>query len=250
MAIISSLRIWLPTHRHGAGDNVINVDRRRHCRLGLSDDVIMGSGWDLTFGGEGDDTINGGIGIDAVRFADGFDKITFTDDNGTVTAVTSSEGTDSLSGIEVYIANGIVKLVNGPGATTHYGFDETFYLAHNTDVADAVAAQQFSSGFDHFMAFGQYEDRNMNALYDADYYRRANDDVAAAVDQGGFQSVTQHYMLYGANEGRATANWFDAMAYLDANLDVKAAGMSALTHYMLFGQGEGRLAYATDNALL
>ena len=245
--------IGAATLNGGEGDNFISAgaDTQR-ISVGPGDDTInAGAGSDLIFGGLGDDTIDGGTGIDAARFVDGFDAISFGQDAfGKITAMTSSEGTDLLDGIEVLIANGEVRLVNAPSIITDNGFDEAFYLAHYTDIARAVQSRQFASGFDHFMAFGQYEDRNMNALYDADYYRQANADVAAAVDQGGmFQSVTQHYMLYGAIEARTPSSWFDSATYLNANPDVRAVGMSALTHYLLFGRGEGRPAYATDDAL-
>ena len=39
-------------------------------------------------------------------------------------------------------------------------FDEETYLACNPDVRQAVAAGQFSSGFDHFMKFGRRENRH------------------------------------------------------------------------------------------
>ena len=38
-------------------------------------------------------------------------------------------------------------------------FDATAYLAANTDVAAAVTAGTFSSALDHFLAFGQNENR-------------------------------------------------------------------------------------------
>ena len=36
-------------------------------------------------------------------------------------------------------------------------FEESYYLANNPDVAQAVQAGAFSSGFQHFIEFGQFE---------------------------------------------------------------------------------------------
>ncbi len=44
-------------------------------------------------------------------------------------------------------------------ATCPRWFDEAFYLATNPDVSDAVAAEGFSSGFEHFLRHGQDEGR-------------------------------------------------------------------------------------------
>ena len=39
-------------------------------------------------------------------------------------------------------------------------FEEDFYLANNLDVAQAVAAGEFRSGFEHFIRFGRVEGRS------------------------------------------------------------------------------------------
>ena len=45
-------------------------------------------------------------------------------------------------------------------------FDENFYLALNPDVVDEIAAGNFSSGLEHFLNVGQFENRDPNALFD------------------------------------------------------------------------------------
>ncbi|MGD1862222.1 MAG: hypothetical protein ACFB0E_19920 [Leptolyngbyaceae cyanobacterium] len=125
-------------------------------------------------------------------------------------------------------------------------FDETFYLAANPDVAQAVAAGGLASGFDHFRQFGLQEGRNPSMLFDEAFYLSQNPDVAAAVAANGISSGLSHYVSFGAAEGRDPSDFFDESDYLLNNSDVQAAVdagafTSGFDHYLEFGSAEGRL---------
>ena len=53
--------------------------------------------------------------------------------------------------------------------------DEGFYYAQNPDVAASGA-----DPVEHYAAFGRFEGRSPNALFDADFYLAENPGVAAA----------------------------------------------------------------------
>jgi hypothetical protein len=123
-------------------------------------------------------------------------------------------------------------------------FDEAYYLNNNPDVAANVRAGGFGSGFDHFVAAGQYENRNPSVFFDLPYYLRANPDVAYAVAVNHLFSGYQHFVSYGQREGRNPSPFFDQVYYLNKNPDVaKAVGKtfnSGFEHFVLAGQREGR----------
>ncbi|NER81343.1 MAG: hypothetical protein F6K42_17605, partial [Leptolyngbya sp. SIO1D8] len=81
-------------------------------------------------------------------------------------------------------------------------FDETYYLRENPDIAAAVDAGFFDSGYDHFVMFGLEEGRNPSVLYDEAFYLSNNSDVAMAVDAGVFSSGLEHFLLFGHEELR------------------------------------------------
>ena len=127
-------------------------------------------------------------------------------------------------------------------------FNEQFYLATNPDVASAVAAGAFSSGFQHFSVSGLQEGRTqISPFYNEQNYILANPDVSAAVNAGVFRSGLQHYFVAGFDEGRAAifGSFFNESAYLAANPDVAAAVAagslsSGFQHYITNGQTENR----------
>ncbi len=125
-------------------------------------------------------------------------------------------------------------------------FDEGYYLARNPLVAQAVAAGQFQSGFQHFLQFGQFEGRDPSSLFNTSFYLSQYPEVAQAVAQGAFRSAFQHFITAGLPEGRNPSQLFDNQAYLAQNPDVAqavagGAYSSAIEHYLRLGQFEGRL---------
>ena len=144
-------------------------------------------------------------------------------------------------------------------------FDQTYYLAHNPDVAAAVAAGTMTA-LQHFLNYGQYEGRAPSTVYNEAYYLAHNPDVAAAVDNHTFADGFQHFVNYGYMEGRGAtptpgygaayesqlsplpgnaASFFDEAYYLSRNVDVRVAVhagtiASGLAHFLEYGQYEGR----------
>jgi hypothetical protein len=79
-------------------------------------------------------------------------------------------------------------------------FDETFYLEHYPDVAEAVAAGSYPSGRDHFLQEGIAEQRAPFRL-DRVWYARAYPLAAVEVGQGDFLDFHHHYLAVGAARG-------------------------------------------------
>ena len=124
-------------------------------------------------------------------------------------------------------------------------FDETFYQENNPDVAGAIARGEFSSGYEHFVLFGQFENRNPSSLFNQEFYLAANEDVAAAVEAGN-TSAFLHFASIGHIEGRNPSNLFDQSLYLENNPDVVTAIAadafdSGFDHFISNGAAEGRL---------
>lgn len=83
-------------------------------------------------------------------------------------------------------------------------FDEGFYLDLYPDVAAAVRAGAFKSGYDHYRKTGAAEGRwgSSTLDYNERSYLAANPDVAAAVRRGAFALGYDHYLAHGKAEGR------------------------------------------------
>lgn len=167
-------------------------------------------------------------------------------------------------------------------ALTSLGFDESFYLAQNTDVLAAILAGQFTSAQDHYNQFGAKELRAPNSYFDPKAYLANNIDVLnAGVDP------FEHFVTFGAKEGRLplydstftvanaenifdaeenfngggtgdlteTGQTFDESFYLTQNPDVKSAVdsgafASGYHHWVLFGQFENRTAQSSEGGTL
>ncbi|MEP0869201.1 GDSL-type esterase/lipase family protein [Trichocoleus desertorum AS-A10] len=124
-------------------------------------------------------------------------------------------------------------------------FDSFFYLKQNADVRAAIASGAIKSAWDHFVNFGQYENRNTSALFDPTFYLEQNLDVRAAIASGAIKSAWDHFVNFGQYENRNASALFDPTFYLEQNLDVKAAVennifTSAWHHFVSFGQYEDR----------
>lgn len=126
-------------------------------------------------------------------------------------------------------------------------FDESFYLATNPDVENAVDEGDFSSGLQHFQQFGLAEGRvSVSPLYNEDLYLQANPDVANAVASGVFSSGLQHYIQLGEAEGRnGLFGLYNEQAYLQSYPDIAddvASGefSSGFQEFIEEGLDEGR----------
>lgn len=124
-------------------------------------------------------------------------------------------------------------------------FDESFYLAHNPDVAAAVARKELASGFDHFQWYGAREGRDPSFWFSNSNYLNRYPDVAQAIAQGSVTSGLQHFLNHGQFEGRSPISLFNTQYYLSKYPDVAqavAAGIlpSAFEHFLRYGHGEGR----------
>lgn len=145
------------------------------------------------------------------------------------------------------------------------GFDESFYLSRNPDVAAAISRGIFTSGAQHFELNGRFEGRNPNAFFDTSFYLGTYPDVARA----GVNPLT-HFLNNGAAEGRFSnlteqnaidlngnggADDFDNAQYLADYPDVAAAVSNGTftngyQHFVQFGQFEGRTAVLSNGATI
>ena len=143
-------------------------------------------------------------------------------------------------------------------------FDETYYVLHNPDVAEAK--------FDpllHFLIYGWKEGRDPNGSFSVRYYLDSNQDVL-----GAGVNPFWHYLVAGKSEGRQPTrpgedpvsaetsqevvssvdpeedrraaeretirSHFDSAYYLRYNSDVAASNLDPLTHFLETGWKEGR----------
>lgn len=82
-------------------------------------------------------------------------------------------------------------------------FDEQKYLRQNPDVAEFVRQGKYRSGYEHYVRYGQYENRSPAfKTFDEQEYLRHNPDVRDAIRRGEFQSAYAHYLRYGQYEDR------------------------------------------------
>jgi hypothetical protein len=155
-----------------------------------------------------------------------------------------SVGTHTASIYAVEINGAKVLLATKTLVSQNSLFDEHYYLEMNPDVAAAVAAGQFATGYDHYIEYGQFEGRSPSPYWDEAYYLQENPDVAAAVKAGTVTSGFMQYYLFGQFENRPGLLYFNPTYYLQNNPTVSteiAAGQftSAFEQFVLVGQYEG-----------
>ncbi len=86
-------------------------------------------------------------------------------------------------------------------------FDEQGYLRQNPDVTELVRQGKFRSGYEHYVRYGQYQNRpGAFKTFNEQEYLRQNPDVADAVRCGQFNSAYDHYLGYGQYENRPGAS--------------------------------------------
>lgn len=230
--------------------NTVNGTAQADTLYGTTgNDIINGLGGDdILYGGRGNDRFDGGSGIDAVVISTTGTATIFTD-KGTTSITTASQGTDTLTHVELLVVNGRVNVLDAPHVAWVEGglFDEQFYREQNPDVDAAIKAGAFGSGQEHFLAYGRFEGRDPHLLFDKDFYLANNQDVAAAVASGQI-TAWQHFQNYGWREGRDPSAFFDTSDYLSRYGDVKAAGLNPLDHYLAYGEAEGRIITVSAQA--
>ncbi|MGA9381098.1 MAG: SGNH/GDSL hydrolase family protein [Phormidium sp.] len=122
-------------------------------------------------------------------------------------------------------------------------FNESFYRQTNADVAAAISNGFFRNGLEHFLQFGQFENRNPSAFFDTAYYLQQNTDVANVVNAN-TTTAFAHFINAGQNEGRNPFVLFNNSFYLSNNTDVNAAvgrdEITGIEHYVKYGSEEGR----------
>jgi hypothetical protein len=127
-------------------------------------------------------------------------------------------------------------------------FDNEYYMTNNTDVEAALHNGYFSNAYEHFIEYGQYENRSPDATFNANKYLLKNPDIFSAILEGKIGSAWEHFVKYGVYEGRNPGNLpyqLDENFYFKKNPDVKAAVEaghlgSGLEHFLLYGISEGR----------
>lgn len=236
---------------------------------GGNDTLAGGGGFDVMVGGAGDDWLHGAAGIDIAVYGGQREDYSTVVIGGTVTEVRdlregAPDGYDRLTGTDIVVfgreaffgsfvpgaravvagaqaAPSAMATIDAGAGTGGWLLDEQFYLEQNADVAAAVKAGDFTDARAHWEAFGQFEGRAPNALFDAEYYLTTNADLSAAFGGDGRAALT-HWLTFGIGEGRDASPLFDSDAYLEANADVAASSFTAVEHYLLYGHGEGRAA--------
>ncbi len=82
-------------------------------------------------------------------------------------------------------------------------FDETFYLAINSDIRDAVNSKVVANAADHYYTTGYFEGRlPCRLLVDEKYYLSENPDVVEAIRKGVIKNAQEHFEYAGFREGR------------------------------------------------
>jgi hypothetical protein len=168
-----------------------------------------------------------------------------TDHEFTYTTPVLSVGTHT---VQIYVVNSrtaVTSLLKTTTVTSQNSlFDEHYYLMEYPNVAAAVKAGEFATGYDHYIEYGQYEGYSPSPYWDESFYLQENPDVAAAVSSGAISSGFMQFYLYGQNENRPGLLYFNTDYYLETNPDVAAAvaakEISPFEHFVLYGQYEGR----------
>ncbi|GBQ25369.1 hypothetical protein AA0472_1735 [Acetobacter estunensis NRIC 0472] len=92
-------------------------------------------------------------------------------------------------------------------------FDEEWYLAAHPDVAAAVRAGTFASGFEHYRADG-FRSRSPHWLFsESQYLARYPDLTRSALDRLGLVNGYDHYLSVGDREFRSGHLFFDPHLY-------------------------------------
>lgn len=132
-------------------------------------------------------------------------------------------------------------------------FNSQFYIAQYKDVADAVATGRIKDPLEHFLEFGQFENRSPSIFFNSSYYLQQNPDVTQAIVAGKEESAIEHFIRHGQFESRNPSQLFDTKYYLQANADVQAGltegkVRSTFEHFFRHGQFEARTISRSFNS--
>jgi hypothetical protein len=88
-------------------------------------------------------------------------------------------------------------------------FHEQYYISRYPDVSEAIAQGLFKTAFEHYKAFGYYEDRlPCHMPVDERYYILHYPDVQVGIASGSVESAQAHFDTLGYKEGRLPfAGW-------------------------------------------
>lgn len=87
--------------------------------------------------------------------------------------------------------------------------DESWYLAHYTDVRHSVERGAIQSAKHHYVDHGYFEGRLPRHIdVDEIFYLTENPDVAEAVKNGIFRDAKHHFFTSGHDEGRLPSKNF------------------------------------------
>ncbi len=91
--------------------------------------------------------------------------------------------------------------------------DEAWYTAENHDVREAIAAGDFTSGREHYIKSGYFEDRlPFDVSLDEVWYLKTYPDVAFGIETGAVLSARQHFLNDGFREGRLSYEGFSLLS--------------------------------------
>lgn len=125
-------------------------------------------------------------------------------------------------------------------------FDANYYSQTYSDL-NAVFGKDAKALYNHYVKFGQKEQRVFTELIDLKKYREAYADLNAAFGDN-WNAYLNHYVTFGIKEGRNSFGTFDARAYADRYPDLKKAFgydvMALYRHWLAFGSKEGRNCHA------
>jgi hypothetical protein len=131
-------------------------------------------------------------------------------------------------------------------------FDESYYLAKYSEVADLIAMDHYKDAKDHYIRFGSANHYNPNMYFDSFLYvDKAQHHSGHTFSQRKFvdsdieATVLWHYLQFGMPNRIEPNSFFDSNYYLAVNEDVKQAirvGMlhTPLEHFFRAGDAEKR----------
>ncbi len=121
----------------------------------------------------------------------------------------------------------------------HWLFCPITYAALNPDVP------QQHSLFQHYVTYGQFEERRTSVLFDPEFYQTMNPDMRLCVRNGEYTSLLESFCRSSYLRNVPFSPDFDVDFYRQAHGDVVPDGShvkSIAHHFLFFGVSEGRSA--------